>query len=123
MGFGAACMVKYTINQKEKRMMTHFEHIPKNEIEKKLFKLALKAGFYFRVFVINIALVTIVWLLSLTGLYEGILVHFMKTTPEMANMYMMNLLGFWKIINVAFFLAPGLAICWGIMHIKKHMKK
>jgi len=103
--------------------MMHFEHMPKNEIEKKLFKLSLKAGFYFRAFVINILAIILVWLLSMTGFYEALLNHFLKATPEVSNMYMMSMIGLWKIANFAFFLAPGLAIWWEICHIKKHMKK
>ena len=100
----------------------HLLNIPKSEADKILLKLNLKAAFYFKTFIVNILLVTMVWLLSLTGLIDTMIMHFFHVKPEVSNMILMNLISFWKIANLVFFLAPGIAVCWMARHMKRHMK-
>lgn len=66
----------------------------------------------FRAFLINLLVIIAVWLASLSGVVTQMMTVFFGFSVEQTHVYMANLLGFWKILNVVLFLIPAIAIHW-----------
>jgi len=75
-------------------------------------KLASKRNTMFRAFLLNYIAIFLVWLLTLTPMFDVLMALFTSFTPRQADMYMMTLLGFWKIAGVILFLIPAFATWW-----------
>ncbi|MCL1785813.1 MAG: hypothetical protein FWG39_01520 [Alphaproteobacteria bacterium] len=92
----------------------------KDMVQYKLWKMRGKRNILFRAFLINYIAVFVVWLISLTPLYTGLMHHFAANqTAAGIEMYMLNIFGMWKILGVILFLMPALAIWWEMCFIKK----
>lgn len=65
-----------------------------------------------RAFVVNLALIIVVWLLWLSGLFTNLMQTFLGFDAGQSQTYMAWLVGFWKILNVVLFLVPAIAIHW-----------
>jgi len=92
----------------------------KDMIQYNLYKMRGKRNFLLRAFLINYIAVFIVWLISMTPLYAGLMTHFAShQTAAGVEMYMLGVFGAWKILGVALFLVPALAIWWEMCFIKK----
>ncbi|MDR0809055.1 MAG: hypothetical protein LBE86_08010 [Gemmobacter sp.] len=65
-----------------------------------------------RAFVINLAVIILAWLFTLSGLVTTLMAMFFNFLPAETHLYMAYLLGIWKILNVTLFLVPALAIHW-----------
>ncbi|MFG1344922.1 hypothetical protein V5F59_08505 [Xanthobacter autotrophicus DSM 431] len=66
----------------------------------------------FKAFVINLVVITLTWLLSLGGATTNLMTAFFGFSADQTHMYMANIIGFWKVLNVVLFLVPALAIHW-----------
>jgi len=66
----------------------------------------------FKAFVINYAVIFIVWLIMLTGLYNVLMDFFFGFDPQRTTIFMVHLLGAWKIAGATLFLIPAAAIHW-----------
>lgn len=66
----------------------------------------------FKAFVINLVLIIVTWLLSLSGALAGPMASFFGFDAAQTRMYVACTIGFWKILNVVFFLIPAVAIHW-----------
>lgn len=66
----------------------------------------------FKAFVINLVVITFTWLLSLGGATTNLMATFFGFSADQTHMYMANIIGFWKVLNVVLFLVPALAIHW-----------
>jgi len=66
----------------------------------------------FKAFVINLVVIILVWLLSLTGIYTVLMERYFAFNAMQTTMYLAVLISFWKILNVVFFLVPAIAIHW-----------
>jgi hypothetical protein len=66
----------------------------------------------FKAFIINFVLILITWLLSLSGVLTNLMAGFFGFDAAQTNMYVACTIGFWKILNVVFFLIPAIAIHW-----------
>jgi len=76
-------------------------------------ELHLKKRIAFRAFAVNLALIFLVWVAIELGLFPiGMVGRLMSCTPDEAKLYVMDLLGIWKILNVVLFLVPALAMLW-----------
>jgi len=74
---------------------------------------------FLKAFVINYVAVFLVWLLSLTGFYHWVMTAFFDLSQETSTMYLLYLLGAWKILGVVVFLIPGVALHWEFACCKK----
>ena len=78
-------------------------------------ELHLKKRVMFRAFAVNLALILLVWLAIEAGLFPiGMVGRLMSCTPDEAKLYVMDLLGIWKILNIVLFLVPALAMLWEV---------
>jgi hypothetical protein len=85
----------------------------------KMFKLHQKRNVKFRAFFINLILIIVAWLICMSPACVEMMQRCMPgMSAEAIHMYMMTMLGIWKIGNVAFFLSPALAFWWE-MHVCK----
>ena len=100
----------------------HYVKLPKDKVEMILLKLSMKRNVLLRAFLINYIAIFATWILSMTWPIENLLIFFMSGSPELAEIYMLNLIGIWKILTFAFFLAPALAAWWEMHFIQKHAK-
>jgi hypothetical protein len=66
----------------------------------------------FKAFVINLLLVVLVWLMSLSGAAAHLMAAFFGFSVDQTRAYMADIIGFWKVLNVVFFLVPAIAIHW-----------
>ena len=67
----------------------------------------------FKAFIINYVAVFLVWLLSLANFYHWVLALFYPDIQEATmTMYLLYLLGAWKILGVVLFLIPAAALHW-----------
>ena len=66
----------------------------------------------FKAFVINYALLILVWLLSLSGFYHYVLALFHVMPEADVDTYLAILLGGWDVIGFVLFLVPALALHW-----------
>ncbi|MCL2748883.1 MAG: hypothetical protein FWE50_02290 [Alphaproteobacteria bacterium] len=89
----------------------------------KMHKLAQRRNINFRAFLINYIAVFLVWLFTLTPVFESLMAHFTNFTPREADMYMMVLLGIWKIAGVILFLIPAFATWWEMHAMKEKYAK
>ncbi len=65
-----------------------------------------------KAFVINLLLITFAWLMSLGGVTANMMSAFFGFSADQTRAYMANIIGFWKVLNVVFFLIPAIAIHW-----------
>jgi hypothetical protein len=66
----------------------------------------------FKAFIINLLLVVLVWLMSLSGAVAHLMAIFFGFSADQTRAYMADIIGFWKVANVVFFLVPAIAIHW-----------
>lgn len=85
---------------------------PEEYLDYKISKLRRKRNILFRAFLINLVAILIVWLISMTPLAHWVMGRLTPFSAAGANMYIMSLLGIWKIIGYVLFLVPALAIWW-----------
>jgi hypothetical protein len=67
-------------------------------------------SFLFKAFFINLAIIIFVWLLHLTGLYNFLMNYFFGFSLKETAVFMIYLLGAWKILGAILFLVPAIAI-------------
>ena len=97
------------------------QKILKDHIEHMMHKLRHKRNILFRAFFINWALVALTWVLFITDAFDGLLDFFIPNIGMNWGVYMLWLLGIWKIAGAVLFLIPALAIWWE-MAMCKDMK-
>jgi hypothetical protein len=66
----------------------------------------------FRAFIINLIVIVVTWLLSLSSAFTSLMQTFFSFDPHKSHVYMAGIIGIWKILNVVFFLVPAIAIHW-----------
>lgn len=66
----------------------------------------------FKSFIINLIVIVIAWLLSLSGVFTNLMQTFFGFDAHQSHMYMAGMIGIWKILNVVLFLIPAIAIHW-----------
>ena len=93
----------------------------KEYLEHKIEKMRIKQNIKLRAFVINYIAVLIVWLLFMYTPLLGFAAAMMRMTLEQANMYMMVIIGFWKILAAVLFLVPAIAIWWERCALRKYL--
>jgi len=91
----------------------------KDWVEYKLQKMRMRRNVSFRAFAINWVLIFVVWMISMTPMYEGLMEYFMHTDAVQSQMFILDMIGLWKILNVVFFLVPALAIWWEMHAFEK----
>ena len=82
-------------------------------------KMHVNRNILFKAFLINYIAIFITWLLSMVPGFNGLIVHFTHMAAGDVNMYMLDMLGMWKILGVVLFLMPALAIWWEMHSFKK----
>lgn len=65
-----------------------------------------------KAFLINLLVILLAWLMSLNGVASNVMAIFFGFSADQTRMYMANIIGFWKVLNVVFFLIPAIAIHW-----------
>jgi len=85
----------------------------------KLGKLRMKRNTLFRAFAINYVLVFVAWLVSMTPIYEDLLEYFTHMDVAQGQMFVLDVIGLWKILGVVLFLIPALAIWWEMHAFEK----
>ena len=65
-----------------------------------------------KAFLINLLFIIFAWLMSLSGITTSMMSVFFGFSVDQTHMYMANIIGFWKILNVVLFLIPAIAIHW-----------
>lgn len=66
----------------------------------------------FKAFIINLVVIVFAWLMSLSGVTTNVMTTFFGFSADQTRAYMANIIGFWKVLNVVFFLIPAIAIHW-----------
>ncbi|PWJ82248.1 hypothetical protein C7441_10914 [Pseudaminobacter salicylatoxidans] len=66
----------------------------------------------FKAFIINLLVIIFAWLMSLSGVTTVLMSAFFGFSVDQTRMYMADIIGFWKVLNVVFFLIPAIAIHW-----------
>ncbi|MDH6235046.1 hypothetical protein M2281_005668 [Mesorhizobium soli] len=66
----------------------------------------------FKAFIINLLVIILAWLMSLSGVATNAMSAFFGFSADQTRAYMANIIGFWKVLNVVFFLIPAIAIHW-----------
>ncbi len=66
----------------------------------------------FKAFIINLIVIVVAWLLSLSSIFTNLMQAFIGFDPHQSHMYMAGMIGIWKILNVVLFLIPAIAIHW-----------
>ena len=66
----------------------------------------------FKAFIINLIVIVVAWLLSLSSVFTNLMQLFFGFDARQSNMYIAGMIGIWKILNVAIFLIPAIAIHW-----------
>jgi len=94
-------------------------NMPREEMDSIMHHLYHKRNILFRAFLINYVLVFLVWLLSMSGIYNSLVGFFIPNMPVDLDTYMIWILGIWKVAGVLFFLVPALAIWWEIAVYRK----
>ena len=95
--------------------------MPKEQMAHIYHKMYHKRNYLLRTFLINYLLIFFVWLIFMVPALQQLLIYLLKGTAEQANIYMMWLLGFWKIANVLLFLTPALGTWWEMRACRKQM--
>jgi len=85
-------------------------------------KMRMHRNTNFRAFVINWVLILVFWLICMTPMYESLMEYFMHTDAAQSQMFMLDMIGLWKILNVVFFLVPALATWWEMHAFEKEYK-
>ena len=83
----------------------------KEYLEMKIWKLKIRQNINLRAFLINYIAVFVVWIITMTPIMD-VAANMMKMSPELTNVYMMVLIGIWKVLAAVLFLIPGLATWW-----------
>ena len=65
-----------------------------------------------KAFIINLLVIIVAWLMSLGGVTSNLMTAFFGFSADQTRMYMANIIGFWKVLNVVLFLIPAIAIHW-----------
>jgi hypothetical protein len=65
-----------------------------------------------KAFIINLLGIIVAWLMSLSGAAANLMMMFFGFNIDQTHMYMANIIGFWKVLNVVLFLIPAIAIHW-----------
>ncbi|MCL2737615.1 MAG: hypothetical protein FWE17_02010 [Alphaproteobacteria bacterium] len=92
----------------------------KDMMRHKLCKLRIRRNVSLRGFLINYVSVFVLWIISMTPLYAGLLAHFASHQSAAAmEMYMLAVFGAWKILAVVLFLVPALAMWWEMNWLKR----
>lgn len=65
-----------------------------------------------KAFFINLLVIICAWLMSLSGVTASLMFNFFNFSADQTQMYMANIIGFWKVLNVVLFLIPAIAIHW-----------
>ena len=65
-----------------------------------------------RAFIINLIVIVVAWLLSLTNVFTNLMQSFFGFDAHQSHMYIASMIGIWKILNVVLFLIPAIAIHW-----------
>jgi hypothetical protein len=97
----------------------------KDALEMRYHKMWIQRDTLFRAWFINYVAIFAVWLFSMTGAFHWTIakmVPALANPPMAADMYMLWLLGFWKIAVAAFLLVPAFAIWWQMSVMKKWIK-
>ena len=66
----------------------------------------------FKAFVINLIVIVVTWLLSLSSVFTDLMQTFFSFDAHKSHVYMAGMIGIWKILNVVLFLVPAIAIHW-----------
>lgn len=66
----------------------------------------------FKAFIINLIVIVVVWLLSLSGVFRNLTQTFFGFDAHQSRIYVAGMIGIWKILNVVLFLIPAIAIHW-----------
>ncbi|HWM82261.1 MAG TPA: hypothetical protein VNQ56_09385 [Pseudolabrys sp.] len=66
----------------------------------------------FKAFIINLLAIVVAWLMSLSGVATNMMATFFGFGADQTRIYMADIIGFWKVLNVVFFLIPAIAIHW-----------
>lgn len=65
-----------------------------------------------KAFILNLLVIIAAWLMSLSGVTANLMSAFFGFGAEQTRMYMADIIGVWKVLNVVFFLIPAIAIHW-----------
>lgn len=66
----------------------------------------------FKAFIINLLVIIFAWLITLSGVTTTTMTVFFGFSVDQTRVYMANIIGFWKVLNVVLFLIPAIAIHW-----------
>ena len=66
----------------------------------------------FKAFIINLIVIVVAWLLSLSSVFANLMQTFFGFDADQSHIYMADMIGIWKILNVVLFLIPAIAIHW-----------
>lgn len=91
----------------------------KDFIEFQNMKLLSKQRIYLRAFFINLALVILVWLLTLCPQFMYMAVRITGISLPYLYVSAISFLAIWKLAGVVFFLVPAIAIWWERKMLKK----
>jgi len=86
-------------------------------------KMRRKRNFFFRAFVVNMGLILIAWLFTMMPWYNQLLSVVMHLPVDKAQMYVMDLIGFWQVLAGVLFLVPALAAWWDMSACRKEAEK
>ncbi|MDR1027694.1 MAG: hypothetical protein LBL46_04740 [Rickettsiales bacterium] len=99
-------------------------NMPKDQMQMIAHKLHHKRNTLLKAFVINIALVVVFWLVSMSGFYFGMMEHLMMSCDaQTVAKYTYDFIGLWKVLGVVLFLVPALAAHWELKCVEKHLGK
>jgi len=96
------------------------ERISREKLEDYMFRAMRKRDTLFMAFIINVGLMLLFWLVSLTDFYAVIWLHFLQFTEARMQLYTYGVLGAWQTLNIVLNLSPALAKWWDMSMIRKH---
>jgi len=73
----------------------------------------------FRSFIVSIILLTLVWFVTLVPGYLGVAEFIMNVPGEIIYVFILLMLGMWKILSFMFFLVPALSYWWEMSVAKR----
>ncbi|MCL2017626.1 MAG: hypothetical protein FWG80_02550 [Alphaproteobacteria bacterium] len=94
----------------------------KEFIEHQYNKMLMKRNFLFKAFLINYLAVFLVWLITITPIFDLLMALLTSFSKAEADAYIMILLGIMKIAGFVIFLAPAFAAWWEMNALKKIKK-
>ncbi len=95
--------------------------MPKDEMARIEHKLYHKQRVLLRAFLINIILIFVAWLMTLSIGFMEWAAGLLSMPPALLYINMVNWLAIWDIAGVVLFLIPGLAMWWERCSIRKNM--